>query len=275
MSNHNSKGKFSSFIMGKGFYIALAICLAGAGTAAWVTVNSTMDSIQSAPFGEAPQAAEEQKGAGSQLQNVQQEAQVQESLQPSKETQQVEQKAQDVKKDSSPSAADSSSALTQQFSSEEPASSGEPAMPSELPIVQEKQQPSSYSLPINSKIMAPFSGDNLVENVTMKDWRTHNGIDIKAEVGADILSACNGKVTNIKNDALWGTVVEVTSEDGAVLTYCGFNEKLNVKINDFVETGDKLGVLGEIPCEISLEPHLHFAVKQDGNFVDPLSLIQE
>ena len=44
--------------MGKGFYIALAICLAGAGTAAWVTVNSTMDSIQSAPFQEAPLGAD-------------------------------------------------------------------------------------------------------------------------------------------------------------------------------------------------------------------------
>lgn len=269
MSNQ-SKGKFSSFIMGKGFYIALAICLAGAGTAAWVTVNSTMDSIQSAPFQEAPQAAPGQETPGSQLQQVTEEKQ-QPVPQPKTETQQVEQKTEDVKKDLTPSAQEPSSSLTQQSSSVESEPSKEAAAQSEQPIAQKK----SYVLPINSKVMAPFSGDTLVENVTMKDWRTHNGIDIQAELGTDVLSACNGKVTNIKNDPLWGTVVEIVGDDGTELTYCGFNEKLNVKVNDYVNTGDKLGVLGEIPCEISLEPHLHFAVKQDGAFVDPVSLIKQ
>ena len=47
---------FAKFISGKGFYLALALCLAGAGAAAWVAVDKTIDNIESAPLSETPQA---------------------------------------------------------------------------------------------------------------------------------------------------------------------------------------------------------------------------
>ena len=43
--SYNPKSKFSKFMAGKGFYIALAICVVGAGTAAWVAVDKTIDRI--------------------------------------------------------------------------------------------------------------------------------------------------------------------------------------------------------------------------------------
>ena len=36
---------FQKFISGKGFYLALAVCLAGAGAAAWVAVDKTIQSV--------------------------------------------------------------------------------------------------------------------------------------------------------------------------------------------------------------------------------------
>ena len=43
--SYNPKSKFSKFMAGKGFYIALAICVVGAGTAAWVAVDKTIERI--------------------------------------------------------------------------------------------------------------------------------------------------------------------------------------------------------------------------------------
>ena len=40
-----SQSKFSRFLSGKGFYIALAVCLVGAGSAAWVAVDKTMGAV--------------------------------------------------------------------------------------------------------------------------------------------------------------------------------------------------------------------------------------
>ena len=41
----HSKGKLSRFLAGKGFYAALAVCVIGAGAAAWVAVDKTVDRI--------------------------------------------------------------------------------------------------------------------------------------------------------------------------------------------------------------------------------------
>ena len=120
--------------------------------------------------------------------------------------------------------------------------------------------------------MAPFSGDKLVENVTLKEWRTHNGVDLKASKGDSVKAASAGKVTQIAFDPMWGTMVEIT--DGSLTAiYCGLSEQLPVKMHDTVKAGDLIGTVDQIPCEISLEPHLHFAVKKDGRFIDPLSLV--
>ena len=40
---------FQKFISGKGFYLALAVCLAGAGAAAWVAVDKTIENIETTP----------------------------------------------------------------------------------------------------------------------------------------------------------------------------------------------------------------------------------
>ena len=51
---------FQKFISGKGFYLALAVCLAGAGAAAWVAVDKTIQSVEPAPMAEKPQLKQEQ-----------------------------------------------------------------------------------------------------------------------------------------------------------------------------------------------------------------------
>lgn len=267
-------------MMGKGFYVALAVCLAGAGTAAWVTVNSTIDKIES-PLSPTPPVAQKEDSG---MENPGSPLSAPEKKEPAalgESIASVGEKKEDVKKPSSsekkpsdkkpsgdsskkPQPSSNSSSSAKEFSAS--------VQPSEQQKQPAKSQTSSFALPLDTKVMAPFSGDKLVENTTLKDWRTHNGIDLKASKGDSVKSANEGKITGISFDPLWGTTVEVSSGD-LVMTYCGLSEKVNVKMNDTIRAGEIIGTVGEIPCELALEPHLHFTVKEKGVFIDPLSLL--
>lgn len=139
------------------------------------------------------------------------------------------------------------------------------------PVQQQESDDFSLTLPVSGAAIAPFSGDMLVKNETLGDWRTHNGIDISAELGSAVTASSDGVVTDIRSDPLWGNVVEVTSGD-YVMTYSGLSDNILVSVDMTVTAGDQIGSVGEIPCELSLEPHLHFDVKQNGEYVDPASL---
>ncbi len=44
--------------------------------------------------------------------------------------------------------------------------------------------------------------------------------------------------------------------------------------DEMPQAGETLGSVGQIPCELSLEPHLHFDVQVNGDYVDPASLVE-
>lgn len=72
---------------------------------------------------------------------------------------------------------------------------------------------------------------------------------------------------------MWGNVVEVTSGE-VVMTYAGLGDDIAVSVDQQVTAGETLGSVGQIPCELSLEPHLHFDVQVNGDYVDPASLVE-
>lgn len=288
MSNLNSKGKFNKFIMGKGFYIALAVCLIGAGAAAWVSVDKTISSMDKSPLAETPPAqTETSQPAEQKLDNVAKEAPGTTAPLPTESAdltaepdplvvpQEADAPVTDVPmtagEDSTASSPDASPSSAQ-ASASDPQS--EPTMQSEPQEQPQASPASSFALPVNAEVMAGFSGDTLVKNVTLNDWRTHNGVDLKAPAGTEVLASCGGTVTSVSNDPLWGNVVEITSGN-RVITYSGLGDSIPVNVNDIVTDGQLIGEIGQIPCELNLEPHLHFTVKEDGKFVDPLSLVSE
>ena len=71
------------------------------------------------------------------------------------------------------------------------------------------------------------------------------------------------------NDTLWGGMVQVEHPDGYTSSYSGLVIGEKVKAGMEVRSGQELGTLGDIPAEISAEPHLHLAVAKDGQAVDP------
>ena len=125
----------------------------------------------------------------------------------------------------------------------------------------------SSAWPVPGPMLAPFSGDELVYNETLGDWRTHNGVDLAAEAGEPVKAAALGRVSAVYQDAVWGWTVEV-SDGSRVYRYQGL-EAPAVQADDEVHAGDVLGKVGRVPAEAKLPSHLHFEVRQDGSCVDP------
>lgn len=119
-----------------------------------------------------------------------------------------------------------------------------------------------------NKPVAEFSGNELVYNETLADWRTHNGADYAAAAGDEVTPVCAGKVTAATQDALWGGVVEITAQDGTVWRYCGLGEPA-VKTGDSVAVSDVLGTVGTIPAEAHGEPHIHLECLREGQYQQP------
>ena len=93
----NRKKNISSSLIGKGMYLALAICLAGAGTAAWVTINSRISPPES-PFTETPQVQQSQP-----QENIVPEAVLEQPSVKESETTPTEQKQSNIIKEEAPS----------------------------------------------------------------------------------------------------------------------------------------------------------------------------
>ena len=130
-------------------------------------------------------------------------------------------------------------------------------------------------MPLSGEISGKHSGGELVKYEALDEWRTHDGIDIAAETGAEIKAAAKGKVSSVKNDPLWGTVVEISHDGNITTIYSGLAPELSVKPGDEIELGDVIGTLGETNlAEADKNSHLHFAMKEKGKFIDPLTKIK-
>ena len=128
-------------------------------------------------------------------------------------------------------------------------------------------------MPVDGKVSAAYSGDELVYNNTLADWRTHNGIDISAAAGAQVKAAMAGTVARVTEDDMWGNVVEVVSGD-LTLRYCGLAEDAAVKEGDTVSLGQQLGLLAEVPAEVAEEPHLHLEVLRGEATINPEEIMK-
>ena len=115
------------------------------------------------------------------------------------------------------------------------------------------------------KILNGYSGDELVYNKTLGDWRTHNGTDYTAE---QVTAVAAGTVTAIADDALWGRVVEVTDAQDRVWRYCGL-EEVAVTQREKVTAGTRLGTTGNVPAEAQQGSHLHLECRKAGTCLDP------
>lgn len=127
----------------------------------------------------------------------------------------------------------------------------------------------AFTAPMSAaKVVRAYSMDALAYDVTMEDWRTHAATDYGGKLGDDVLSAADGTVLEVGENALYGTYLLVEHSGGMQSRYAGITD-LNVAKGDKVKAGQVLAHLGKaMPAEAKQGIHLHFELTKDGNPVD-------
>ena len=129
-------------------------------------------------------------------------------------------------------------------------------------------------MPINGEIINEFSDGELVKSANGV-WKTHDGIDIAADIGTEVKSMTSGTVTNVYVDPLWGNCVEIDHGDAITGYYFGLDPVINVVAGDKVSAGQVIGTVGNTAdIESDMAPHLHFALKYGNEWIDPVSYIE-
>ena len=98
-------------------------------------------------------------------------------------------------------------------------------------------QTPSFASPRAGAALQAFSGDELVFNDTMKDWRTHNGMDLAGAAGDAVTAPTGAVVARAYEDPQWGGVVELNAGKLTVRV-CGLAD-IAVKEGDTVAVGDQ------------------------------------
>ncbi|MCH5189552.1 MAG: M23 family metallopeptidase [Oscillospiraceae bacterium] len=130
-----------------------------------------------------------------------------------------------------------------------------------------------FALPSENNITKHFSGGEMVKNTTTDDWRAHLGLDIAGKVGDPVKAICDGTVTDVRDDDLWGTIVTVDHGNGIISEYRGLGRGSTPDVGTQIKINDKVGNLGEIPVEKADGVHLHIEIREKGNIIDPEKVI--
>lgn len=100
--------------------------------------------------------------------------------------------------------------------------------------------------------------------------RSHNGIDIAGSYNSAIKAADGGVVTYSGWMSGYGNYMVINHENGYQTAY-GHCASLSKKVGDRVAKGDVIAKMGNTGR--STGTHLHFEVRKNGNYVDPLKFV--
>lgn len=130
--------------------------------------------------------------------------------------------------------------------------------------------------PVSGKIMKDFSDSDLMYSNTMKDWRTHAGVDIAANMDTPVTAIKDGTLKKVYEDSLFGTTVVIHhDDDGTDSIYSNLKDATTEPIGTPLKKGDVVGKIGKTAVsEIEDEPHLHFEIKLDDTFLDPKQFVK-
>lgn len=124
--------------------------------------------------------------------------------------------------------------------------------------------------PVKGTISKKFSPDTPLYSKTLDQYTIHDGIDIDAELSAQVCAAAEGTVTKVYTDDKMGLTIEITHGDGLITKYSNLSTDKMVGEGDVVKKGQVISGIGDTALFESIEPtHLHFEVWKDGGTVDP------
>ena len=236
---NKNMSRLNRFLNGKGFYVALGICMIAIGVSAW----SALDKVSAPP---------ENLTDGNQSQVASKSAS--EETEANKEQGDIpdERESSSSKKDTAESKTSSSKAE-----------------------IEQAPTAGYFVFPVVGEVIKKFSATELQYSVTFNDMRLHGGIDIKADEGTAVKSAGDGKVLEVVNDPQLGYTVKIAHGNGMVVVYAGLAKSTLVKADEIVKAGTNLGALGTVNNECLDAAHLHLEFIKDGKSVDPLEYLEK
>jgi len=143
-----------------------------------------------------------------------------------------------------------------------------------LSIKEPEKKELSFMKPVDGEIEMHYSPETLIYSKTLGEWKTHNGIDIKAERGTPVKAAEDGTITNITETADKGIEITISHDNGYQTVYSNLSTKSMVTLNQKIEKGQVISGIGNTAAFEYYEPdHLHFEVYKDGALIDPNSIL--
>ena len=247
MKNRNIWKEVYDFVLGKGFYMVLALCLVTVGLSGYYLAQEMSDTVEQV----------HETGNDTLVTLPQVDGEPVESVVP--ELPDLGELPVETVKPTAP----------EEKRTEE-------AQPQPVPAPEEKPKARVFTWPVKGEILRAFSVDVLSLDPTLEDWRTHAGVDIAAQNGTRVLAMCAGTVVDVKKDDLMGTCVIVDHGEGLLSTYCNLAQEVTVKVGEKVNTGTILGTVGDTAiAEREAPAHLHLETCLEGDAVDPVGYLPE
>lgn len=129
--------------------------------------------------------------------------------------------------------------------------------------------------PVNGNILLDYNMDQTIYFPTLDQYKLSPAIAVQAVEGAPVLASVPGTVYSIEENAQTGTTVTMELGSGYQAVY-GQLKDLAVEEGQTVEKGDVIGYIAAPTKYYSEEgSNLYFAMKKDGEPVDPIAYLPE
>jgi len=241
-----------AFLSGSGFYIVLLLCVGVIGVSAWAMLTRDMGydtGLDMPVIAEAPDWA-----------------QLPPSVPTFGEATPMPQETEEPETEDAIFGRDEEEAEESAPPTEDP-----PEAPAYVP-----PEPLQFVWPVSGEVEVPHSLDELIFDRTMGDWRTHAGIDIRADLGETVLAITGGVVEQIFHDDLLGMTVIISHGQGIRSLYANLMENPLVEEGQWVSMGTPIGAVGATALAKSgIVHHLHLEIFEDGVRVDPLRFLPD
>lgn len=144
-----------------------------------------------------------------------------------------------------------------------------PKPPSSSPSGAVTATPAKGDMPVVGRIVA---GYGFVFEPSVDEWDFHPAWDIAGKIGEVVKAAFSGVVTAVGPDPALG--LSVTIRSGMLkATYAGLQDTALV-VGESVREGQAIGAVGKSgPLEAGEGPHLHFALTENGQSINPSTFV--
>lgn len=133
-----------------------------------------------------------------------------------------------------------------------------------------------YVAPVKGSLLKGYFANELVYSKTMDDWRLHQGTDIAVPIDTKVYSCEKGVIEDVYIDENFGYTVVIKHNDIVKSYYSNLSSDIGVLKGNEIQKGELVGTVGDSAMsEILDESHLHFAMKENEEYINPKKYIPE